>query len=87
LKQSDKTALIKEAAESDLLTFIKLVAPHRVLGYIHESVCRWWTREEAGDHQLLLMPRDHQKSAMIAYGVAWEITRNPSTTILYISAT
>jgi len=87
LKQSDKTALIKEAAESDLLTFIKLVAPHRVLGDIHESVCRWWTREEAGDHQLLLMPRDHQKSAMIAYRVAWEITRNPSTTILYISAT
>lgn len=79
--------LVREAAESDLLTFIKLVAPHRVLGHIHEEVCRWWTREDAGDHQLLLMPRDHQKSAMIAYRVAWEITRNPSVTILYISAT
>jgi len=78
---------IREAAESDLQTFIKLVAPHRVLGAVHEEVCRFWTREDAGDHQLLLMPRDHQKSAMIAYRVAWEITRNPSVTVLYISAT
>lgn len=79
--------IVREAAESDLTTFIKLVAPHRVLGSVHEEVCRWWTREDAGDHQLLLMPRDHQKSALIAYRVAWEITRNPSVTILYISAT
>jgi len=78
---------IRSAAEEDLLTFTKLIAPHRVLGQIHEDVIRWWTREDAGDHQLLLMPRDHQKSALIAYRVAWEITRNPATTILYISAT
>ena len=82
-----KTDEIKQAAESDLYTFIKLVAPHRVLGHVHKEVIRWWTREDAKDHQLLLMPRDHQKSAMIAYRVAWEITRNPATTILYISST
>jgi len=78
---------VREAAESDLLTFIKLVAPHRVLGSVHEDVCNFWTNDEAKEHQLLLMPRDHQKSAMIAYRVAWEITRNPAVTILYISAT
>jgi len=39
------------------------------------------------DHQLLLMPRDHQKSALVAYMVAWELTKDPSATFLYISAT
>ncbi len=78
---------IREAAEGDLETFIRLVAPHRVLGNCHSEVLRWWTREDAGDHQLLLMPRDHQKSALIAYRVAWTIVKNPSVTILYISAT
>lgn len=79
--------LTREAAEADLIKFIKLVAPHRVLGAIHEELCTWWTRTDAKSHQLVLMPRDHQKSAMMAYRVAWAITRNPAITILYISST
>lgn len=82
-----KQELIREAAEADLVTFIRLVAPQRVLGSIHEEVCRWWTREGRNNHQLLLLPRDHGKSAMVAYRVAWEITRRPDVRILYISAT
>lgn len=78
---------IREAAEADLLTFIRLIAPHRVLGRVHEELARWWNRTEARSHQMVLLPRDHQKSAMIAYRVAWEITRNPAVTILYISST
>ena len=78
---------IKAAAEADLLIFIRLVAPHRVLGKCHEELVRWWTREDAKDHQMCLLPRDHQKSSMIAYRVAWEITKNPAITVLYISAT
>lgn len=78
---------IRQAAESDLLTFIKLIAPHRVLGACHEDLINWWTREGAGDHQLTLLPRDHQKSALIAYRVAWTITRDPTSTFLYISST
>lgn len=78
---------IRAAAEADLGVFIKLIAPHRVLGAVHEELISWWTREDAGTHQLALLPRGHQKSAMVAYRVAWEITRNPATTILYISAT
>lgn len=78
---------IKELAEKDLETFIRLVAPHRVLGDIHTELCSWWTREGAKDNQLVLLPRDHQKSAMIAYRVAWWITKFPETTILYVSAT
>ena len=78
---------IKEAAERSLITFIKLVAPQRVLGNCHEDVCKWWTRQEAKTHQLLLFPRDHGKSAMVAYRVAWELTKNPTLRVLYISAT
>lgn len=86
ISKSDKD-LLREAAERDLLTFIKLIAPHRVLGSVHEELCKWWQREEAKDNQLTLLPRDHQKSAMIAYRVAWWITSHPDTTILYVSAT
>ena len=79
--------LVKQAAEEDLLTFIRLVAPHRVLGSVHEELCAWWQRQDAKDNQLVLLPRDHQKSAMIAYRVAHHITKYPEATVLYVSAT
>lgn len=86
MKSVDKNA-IRQAAEDDLVSFIKLIAPHRVLGTLHKDLIKWWTQDDAKDHQMVLLPRDHQKSAMIAYRVAWEITRNPAVTILYISST
>ena len=82
-----KKDLIREQAENDLLSFIKLVHQGRVLGLIHEEVISWWCREDAKSHQLLLLPRDHGKSALVAYRVAWEITRNPAIRVLYISST
>ena len=84
---SSKIDQIREAAEADLVKFIRLVHPQRILGHVHEEVIGWWTRKEAKSHQLLLLPRDHGKSALVAYRVAWEITRNPSVRILYISST
>jgi len=78
---------VRLAAEADLETFIRVVHPGRVLGAIHEDVIRWWTRENSKSHQLLLLPRDHQKSALVAYRVAWEITKNPAIRVLYISST
>ncbi len=78
---------IREAAEDDLYTFIKLIAPNRVLGHVHEEIIRWWCREEAHNHQLLLIPRGHQKSVLAAFRAAWHITKNPVITILYISST
>src|SRR5210317_584998 len=78
---------IRDTAEQDLVTFIKLIAPEQVLGQCHEDVCNWWTREDSKSHQLLLFPRDHGKSALIAYRVAWELTRDPTLRILYISST
>ncbi len=78
---------IRESAESDLETFIRLVAPHRVIGGIHSEWCRWTQGGSAGNHQLTLLPRDHGKSWFIAMKVAWAITRNPSTRVLYVSST
>lgn len=74
-------------AESDLEEFIKLVQPRRLLGNVHKEVIHWWTREDASSHQLLLLPRDHQKSAMVAFRVVWELTKDPTLKILYISST
>lgn len=84
-KNSDEQ--IRKICEEDLSSFIKLVAPHRVLGKCHEEVIKWWTRTDAKNHQLVLLPRDHQKSALVAYRVAWEVTKNPTITVLYISST
>ena len=86
-KPSEQVDEIRRAAENDLNFFIKLIAPKTLLGFIHEEVVRWWTREDSKDNQLLLLPRGHQKSRLLAYRAAWHITRNPHTTILYVSAT
>lgn len=83
----DRKGSIRAAAEGDLLTFIRLVAPHRVVGHLHEELCNWWTRDDARSHQMVLLPRDHGKSAYIAYRCAWEIVRNPDIRILYVSST
>lgn len=79
---------IRTLAENDLEAFIQLVSKGtRALGNCHKELIRWWCREEAKDHQLVLYPRDHGKSAMVAYRVAWELTKDPTLRVLYISAT
>ena len=80
-------AEVREAAEADLLFFIKLIAEEQILGACHEEVIRWWYRPDAKSHQLLLFPRDHQKSRLVAYRVVWELTKDPTLRVLYISAT
>ena len=87
LKLSDEREARRLAAEADLEEFIKLVHPRRLLGNIHREVIRWWDRPEHRSHQLLLLPRDHMKSALIAYRAAWRLTKDPTLRILYISST
>lgn len=77
----------RKLAESSLVEFIALVHPKRFLGNIHREVISWWTSSQAKNHQLLLLPRDHMKSALIAYRCVWELTRDPTLRILYISST
>lgn len=78
---------IRELAEADLESFIRLIAPKQVMGGIHSEVCTWWNRRDHKRFQLLLLPRDHQKSRLVAFRVAWEITRDPTIRVLYISST
>lgn len=77
----------KELALSDLVKFIEIVHPHRVLGRVHKDLIAWWTRKGGKSHQLVLLPRDHGKSAMVAYRVVWELTKDPTLRVLYISST
>lgn len=77
----------RKLAEANFESFINLVHPKRLLGSIHKEVIKWWTSSEAKTHQLLLLPRDHMKSALVAYRVAWELTKDPTLRILYISST
>src|SRR5882672_6212709 len=77
----------KERAEADLEYFIELVHPLRLLGNIHRELIRWWTKSDSRKYQLVLLPRDHMKSALIAYRVAWELTKDPTLRVLYISST
>ena len=78
---------IRDRAEQSLEFFINLVAPTQVLGDCHKDVINWWYRPGHKHHQLLLFPRDHGKSRLVAYRVAWELTRDPTLRVLYISAT
>lgn len=87
MTERERLDAIREAAESDLETFIRLVAPYRVIGAIHSEWCRWTQSPSTGNHQLTLLPRDHGKSWFIALKVAWAITRNPSIRVLYVSST
>lgn len=84
---TNKIQLVRESAEADLAVFIKLVAPHLLLGSIHLELIKWMTRSEAKKNQLILLPRGHLKSKIAAYKTAWEITKHPEITILYVSAT
>ena len=85
---------IRELAENDLYFFAKLVNPGYVYGSIHREIFRWISKynlygqgEEFTTNKLIMLPRAHLKSHMVATWVAWIITRHPEVTILYVSAT
>lgn len=78
---------IRTAAENDLEVFIKLVAPHLVLGDCHVELIKWWTSASRKPNVLVLLPRGHLKSKLVAYKTVWELTKEPASTILYVSAT
>jgi len=77
---------IRIASLNNLEAFIRLVAPYQLIAHCHSVMCKWAQLHE-NENRLLLWPRDHGKSRYSAFYAAWEIVRDPATTIIYASAT
>ncbi len=85
---------VREVAESDLYFFAKLVNPGYMYGSVHREIFKWLETyslygigEGLTTNKLIMLPRAHLKSHMVATWCAWVITRHPEVTILYTSAT
>lgn len=84
---------IRERAKQDLYFFARLVNPGYIYGSVHEQ-CYFWMQEytifgkgNGSSNKLIMLPRAHLKSHMVATWCAWMILRHPEITILYLSAT
>ena len=75
----------RDACLNDFYTYIKVVASHIQLGHCHEDLARFFQKE--GTHKLVIYPRAHLKSTVLALFAAWLIAKNPAITILNASAT
>lgn len=85
---------IRERAFLDLGFFARLVNNGYVYGDIHMQIFRelqdytlYGLGEGLSTNKLILLPRAHLKSHIVATWGAWMITRHPEITILYVSAT
>lgn len=72
--------------EHDLFAFAKFVNPFYLYGDVHQEVFSWLGDPNANERQLLLLPRGHLKSHIIAVYCAWKITFNPWITIVYLAS-
>lgn len=93
-KMPEEAKQIRETAKEDLYFFARLVNPGYVYGDIHKQLYQWMQNyslygqgEELTSNKLIMLPRAHLKSHMVATWCAWIITRHPEVTILYVSAT
>ena len=90
----EEAKAIRKAAEEDLFFFARLVNPGYMYGSVHAEIFRWLQEynlyglgEGLTSNKLIMLPRAHLKSHMMATWCAWMITRHPEITILYVSAT
>lgn len=90
----EKALEVKEAAEEDLYLFARLVNPGYMYGSVHREIFHWMQNytlygqgDTLTDNKLIMLPRAHLKSHMVATWVAWMVVRHPEITILYVSAT
>lgn len=77
---------IRNVCMRSLKGFVALVAPLRMLGHCHKDLLDQLQDEDILN-QLILWPRGHQKSTMLAYYAAWRVINKPEITIMYVSAT
>lgn len=85
---------VRERAFEDLYFFARLVNPGYMYGKVHEEIFLWMQSyslygqgEDQTSNKLIMLPRAHLKSHMVATWCAWVILRHPEVSILYLSAT
>jgi len=90
----DSVKEVREVAMNDLYFFAKLVNPGYMYGSVHREIYKWLEtynlygmEDNITNNKLIMLPRAHLKSHMVATWCAWIITRHPEITILYTSAT
>ena len=93
-KMPEEAKQLRETALTDLYFFARLVNPGYVYGDIHKQMYKWMEDyslfgQGSGQstNKLIMLPRGHLKSHMVATWAAWIITKHPEITILYLSAT
>lgn len=93
-KMPEEAKQIRQAALDDLFFFARLVNPGYMYGDIHKEIFAWMQEYSLygqgsanTTNKLIMLPRAHLKSHMVATWAAWVITRTPEVTILYVSAT
>jgi hypothetical protein len=93
-KMPEEAKQIRQAALDDLYFFARLVNPGYMYGDIHKEIFAWMQEYSLygqgsanTTNKLIMLPRAHLKSHMVATWAAWVITRTPEVTILYVSAT
>src|SRR5574342_316572 len=93
-RMPEEAKQIRETALNDLYFFAKLVNPGYMYGDVHKDLYKWMQEynlygqgESFSSNKLIMLPRAHLKSHMVATWCAWIITRHPEVTILYVSAT
>ena len=93
-KMPDQAKEMRELALNDLYFFARLVNPGYMYGEVHRQLFRWMQdynlfgqSEGLTSNKLIMLPRAHLKSHMVATWCAWVVTRHPEVTILYVSAT
>lgn len=89
-----KAKEIRALAEQDLYFFAQLVNPNYMYGSIHKEIFRWVqdynlyrADNNVSENKLIMLPRAHLKSHIVATLAAWLVIRHPEITILYLSAT
>lgn len=85
---------LRDEAMSDLWVYAQLVNPGYMYGDIHKEIFRWMQEytlfgqgEGLSANKLVMLPRAHLKSHMVATWCSWMVVRHPEITILYLSAT
>lgn len=93
-KMPEEAKEIRETAMNDLYFYARLMNPGYMYGEIHKEIYQWMQDynlygigAENSSNKLIMLPRAHLKSHMVATWASWIITKHPEVTILYVSAT